>query len=318
MPALHGISSVALARELLRRLQLQSLDAGRQQKVLGRLAAELGVRTQRGANRFSVARSLVQARKLLRHPDFTVPDLAGAVCVDLGCGTFNPLGGVFALILLGAARGIGIDTDPVTSVEPSVRALYDCAASFATGVVEPSALLVPAGLLQRRLAGFDLAKLARGDVDGVDATRLEFRIADAKTTQLEDASIDVVTSKSFLEHIDDPDAVLAELARITRPGGLAFHAIDGFDHRHWGNHEVHPLEFLREPPGPPIVHGCNRLRPLEFSARFERHGFDVRGVVEGQHVEITPELRASLAEPYRDLPTEVLAAGAADFYLRRR
>jgi ubiquinone/menaquinone biosynthesis C-methylase UbiE len=57
---------------------------------------------------------------------------------------------------------------------------------------------------------------------------------------LADGSFDCVISNAVLEHVYEPVAVAASLARVTRPGGHNFHQIDFRDHKDFR----HPLEFL--------------------------------------------------------------------------
>ena len=45
-------------------------------------------------------------------------------------------------------------------------------------------------------------------------------VADARHLALRDASFDVVIASEMLEHTDDADRVVAELARVVKPGGL--------------------------------------------------------------------------------------------------
>lgn len=59
---------------------------------------------------------------------------------------------------------------------------------------------------------------------GVEAT---FAVADAYHTGEEDGSFDAVLLLDMLEHVDDPAAVVAEAARIVRPGGaVVFHTFN--------------------------------------------------------------------------------------------
>lgn len=51
-------------------------------------------------------------------------------------------------------------------------------------------------------------------------TDAEFRDFDGRSIPAEDASIDVVYCKQVLEHVVDPRALIADVARVLRPGGV--------------------------------------------------------------------------------------------------
>ena len=65
--------------------------------------------------------------------------------------------------------------------------------------------------LDPRLVNLDLADLPEVDIVA-PADRLPFR----------DASLGLVVAQEVLEHLPDPHATLAEIARVLRPGGLAY------------------------------------------------------------------------------------------------
>lgn len=50
---------------------------------------------------------------------------------------------------------------------------------------------------------------------------IQFMVGDATRLEgIDDASIDLCTSFETIEHVDDPDAVLATIRRVLRPGGM--------------------------------------------------------------------------------------------------
>ncbi|MFZ2089337.1 MAG: methyltransferase domain-containing protein [Desulfobaccales bacterium] len=93
-----------------------------------------------------------------------------------------------------------------------------------------------------------------------------------------DQSVDLIISNAVFEHLYDIESAFANLARITRPGGLGLHQVDFRDHRDTEK----PLEYLllsdrdfsrvfKERHGE-----CgNRFRPREMQKIFERVGFEV-------------------------------------------
>ena len=290
----------------------------RMNRLLGELAAEIEARPS-PANRYSAQSSLRHLRNLLLHPDVTspcIPELAGTTCLDFGCGSLNPLGGMFAMLLAGAERGFAMDIDDTTSPRCAVRALFTVLAALMTGTTEPQVNATPTQMLER-VGSFDIGKLAVGDTSGIDGERLWHIQQPLEQAHLPSASIDICFSDSVFEHIGSPDQIMAEMARITKPGGLAVHAIDGWDHRHYGNSDLSIHEFLFDDSDAAMLHGCNRIRPLQYPAIFERHGFEVRAIVEGRRTPLSSEERGRLAPQYRELPQDVLEVTRARFYLRR-
>ena len=199
------------------------------------------------------------------------------------------------------------------------KALADVAAMM---LVDPVSILkyekVERHDLLRNIASFDLAKLRAGDESGIDHERFTYLQDSAESLSLADQTADVVISNAFLEHIADLDSVVKELARITRPGGLNIHGIDGKDHRHYADSSIHPLKFLEISSSEPIVEICNRIRPLAMSTVFERHGFETVEQEVFERIEITEEMRMKFSEPFRSMPQEHLEVLSGLIVMRRQ
>lgn len=91
--------------------------------------------------------------------------------------------------------------------------------------------LIPIGLCQRspslHIVGIDLAvhMLDVGSKNVAEAgfaDRITLAKADAKAMPYANDSFDSAVSNSIIHHIPEPIAVLAEMIRVTRPGGLVF------------------------------------------------------------------------------------------------
>lgn len=96
---------------------------------------------------------------------------------------------------------------------------------------------------------------------------------------LEDASVDAVFSDNVFEHIEDVPAVTAEMARVLKPGGIAFIIIHPFA-AFSGGHNLSTMTHQRAsvPPWDHLRHnthpaGCylNKLRETDYLKAFEAH-----------------------------------------------
>lgn len=252
-----------------------------------------------------------------RHLAEPRPPIAGSTVLDLGCGSANPLGMSMLMILLGAKRTIAVDLDPVQDAPRAARALARLAEAM---LQDPVRIVADYPITRDQIAanlhGIDLAALRAGDSAGV-GDRMIYRNESAGELSTGDGSCDLVMSNSFLEHIEDLDGVLAEIARVTSKGGYGVHSIDGVDHHSYGDPAVHPLAFLRQAE-PGMVHGSNRVRPLEFPALFERHGFAVQQVHERSWVRVDPALVASFAPQWSGMSKQMLEATTVTVVTRKR
>ncbi len=78
---------------------------------------------------------------------------------------------------------------------------------------------------EARVVGIDLSTnmlrhAERHRAASPHAERMEYRLADAKAIDFEDAAFDVVYSNTILHHIPDPRPFLRECKRVLRPGGV--------------------------------------------------------------------------------------------------
>jgi SAM-dependent methyltransferase len=78
-----------------------------------------------------------------------------------------------------------------------------------------------------RMHGWSAAAIERLECLGPDvAPRFESINADCRSTGLADASIDVVTNISVLEHLDHKERAIEELHRVLKPGGVFVNTLD--------------------------------------------------------------------------------------------
>jgi hypothetical protein len=317
--ALRGVSLAKLTSELLARVQDGSFRANDSAILLGyeildALPAALNVHN----NPFSVRRyrDLFNAYYETVGPPYPVLD--GRTIVELGSGSINPYGFLFLFLMLGAHRGIAVDLDEIQDIPKALKFL---AALTARMLIDPREVIgdypINREEVMRNIATFDLAKLHRGDPLGLDPERLSFRQESCHALSLLEAEVDFMISNAFFEHIPCAEEAIAEMARTMRKDAVGVHTIDGSDHKRYDNPACHPLEFLTEANNEALVHGSNRIRPLEFKCLFERNGFVVISCVPFERVEVTRELRNRLVDPFRSMPDDVLSTVMAKFVIRR-
>jgi len=219
--------------------------------------------------------------------------------------------------MLGAKKGIAIDLE---EVQEWSRALRSMARSADVMLLDPGRIVedYPTGRAQieQNLVGFDLRALREGKSVGLDTSRLNFQRESAAQTSIVSSSVDIIFSNSFFEHIEDPEEIIREMARITVPGGLSIHAIDCVDHAIYGDPACHPLQFLRiSKPG--MINGSNRLRIPEFPKLFESHGFEIREIIPIKEIEIDDATHQSFALPWRAMPRKSIELVQALIVARR-
>lgn len=320
LPALAEITLGELTSEALARAKGGDFGASEEAILLAlELNGELEQSLDLHNNRFSLRRYRDLFDSFYRYVGPPAPPLEAATIVDLGCGSLNPFGFLFVLLMLGARRGIAIDLETIHDWPRAANALAEVAATL---LIAPDRIVgetpAPIAQLLKNITAFDLAKLRAGDRTGIDPARLVYRRESVHSLSLDTGEADLIISNAFFEHIPAVESAIAELARVTRPGGMGVHVIDCSDHRRYHDARIHPLQFLTESHEGPLAHGSNRLRPVEFAELFERNGFEVINMESFQQAALTTELRGLLVPPYRTMPEEMLVNTIVKLVVRRR
>jgi SAM-dependent methyltransferase len=137
-------------------------------------------------------------------------------------------------------------------------------------------------------------------------------------TSLPAGHADFVCSSAFLEHVPQLDAVVAELARITRPGGIHVHNLDYNDHGIYDGTAKSPISFLCEAETSSFVRTCNRIRPSQLLAAFRRQGFELLEEHDYESYEPTPAELRDLLPAFRELTRHDLTTTRAWYALRKQ
>jgi SAM-dependent methyltransferase len=318
-PDLAAVPMEDLLGEALAQITDGEDPVGSEQRIAlaDALQEVLAERLEIHANRFSARRLRDLFYGFYRELAEPKPPIRDATFLDLGCGSHNPLGLSFLFAMLGARRSIGVDLEVAQDPARGVRAMARSADVLRT---DPARIVMDFPVtredLDRSLTGFDLARMRSGHEDGIDATRVSFLRESVGSLSLPTASVDVVVSNSFLEHVESIGAALDEIARVTVTGGFGVHRIDCIDHWSYGNASRHPLEFLRDP-RPGMVNASNRIRFHDYPALLESHGFVVQQVLTRRRVPVDESLQASFVSPWREMNREWLEVLDGTIVVRR-
>lgn len=218
------------------------------------------------------ARTLNIADQYVRLAQQYLPSLEGIHVVEIGPG--RSLGAGIAFRYLGADRYTGIEMhvgedfnswSTLNALESLVRFKYG---GFLENFENRPLGMVPGGELSASVA---LNPAHMSVLQPESLSKLP----------LPDASADLVYSNFTFEHIQDPAAMAAEIARVLRPGGLTAHFIDIKDHSDFSqpfNYLVHSKEAWEARYGSgrtPLHYYENRERASDFRRHFGAHGLEV-------------------------------------------
>ncbi len=327
-PRLSEVSTEALCGELIARLSSKQVTSGVAwdlKPFIDTAAAFLDRPTNRLSPR-RIGRDFRGMCKALGDSDYS---LSGKTVLDLGCGSWNPGGLSMLHIMLGATRAYAVDTSRPEHEPRAARALADLIAAM---LLHPTSVVGGYAISRlevlQNLRSFGVARLAQGDVAGIDGEKLCWRCADAADLPIRDGEVDLAVSHAFLEHVLEPDSVVGELSRVTSAGGFGVHLVDATDHRRYQDKDVHPLDYLSHEasnaagdvtdlPGKLCRVRQNRVRPREWIAKFESGGFTVIKYEPKEVINIDDQFRKKFVSPYRNMSSSNLGEIIARITVRK-
>lgn len=96
--------------------------------------------------------------------------------------------------------------------------------------------------IERQVAWLATLRARAAAAGGADPGSVTFVEDDVTTSGLEPGTFDLIVSCEVLEHVRDPRAAVASMARLLRPGGLAYHEYNPF-FSILGGHSLVTLDF---------------------------------------------------------------------------
>jgi SAM-dependent methyltransferase len=226
--------------------------------------------------------------------------LAGRRVLDVGCGKSYWLS---LLLAADGAQVVGVDTEVVDTRRGAAKYVHILRANGAERALRTAAwdLLFANGYYR---------ELERCLGRPLPHDRVTLRAYDGTHLPLQAGTIDLVVSHEVFEHIQDVPAVLADMARVLRPGGRIyiyihnFTSLSGGHHIAWKHPDTRPSrkvpawDHLRERRFVDIPSWLNGLREHDYRAMFERW-FQIdewRATSEEGRALLTPAIRSELAQ----------------------
>ncbi len=223
-------------------------------------------------------KSHIQNFSLLMNGLDTLESLKGARCLHIGPGGF--LGLEVLLYCLGASRVSAIDKYAFGMHYPDVSNHHDDYMEILD--VIPNISLGPnlRAEVEERFADLFISK---DDKIYFDQERIDYHYPmDVCQMDLADETYDMVMSFAVLEHVKNPEAAIAKISKVLKPGGLSIHQIATEDHRSYANvsdsgdvfsFRSFSAEAWEALAGKKFYQ--NRLLPIEWKRLFEHNGLKI-------------------------------------------
>lgn len=222
-----------------------------------------------GANRYLPHRWRKIFREIREHTAAHVDWRSGPVFLNFGAGDRNPMGLPLLAVLAGASKGIALEPGAIMPAASAAlqETLWDV-------LREPGAYGLTAADLGRLREAVNADALYRGDslAEILSQGQLALVRAPGQDAGLAAESIDLVYSRSVLEHVLDLEVTMSRLVDALKPGGLMLHdiALDSHDTR-----DIVSFYYLDKGKPSDRFAGLNGRRLSDYVALFESLGCEI-------------------------------------------
>lgn len=253
---------------------------------------------QTGLDR-SPEKILIYLKKIIELIDQSAVDINNKTVLELGPGKTPDI--LYCLLLLGAERVIGLDTSNYLKSNSLILENFRYTNYWLEKAILNKTLSIKKNL---RIGRYK-------DKIKIPDSEMKYDIYDGKKFDIKDNSIDIIVSKSVLEHVRFFEEVINETFRVLKPGSISCHLIDLRDHYTFKNKKDW-LRFLRYTESLWNLMAsnrsswCNRLRASEWNDLFSKAGFEVV-TQEVLRADFHNEFNLSkLSYPFSEMPNDEL------------
>lgn len=234
------------------------------------------LRDNDGSNRWLHHRWLMIFEEMCQDMEasFNCPEDFNYVC--LGAGTRNPLSFPLLVFLAGAGRAYIVEPEKWDNLDDwrVLWGLQEMVLRLLSGNV--SSRYFKSNMLERMNDFLDPESLffKQNSENVLNKNSVCIINSYFENAGIPEGSIDLLSSRSVLEHVMDYDKCFDEFAKVMRPGGLMYHDIglaahsnkDLFEFYYKGRRKLHEK----------ITDGLNELRLSDYLSHFEKRGFECK------------------------------------------